>query len=145
MARGRCCGSLSASSTMITRFQKMTMLGLGATLAFSAALTPPLLALTNEHYRGYRLADWLGWAESLGDHAETRFAPGFAENQFCKVKPGMTPAEVRRLLGEPLLVFGHSVWHYSRPTDGNWTCHVREIDFNDQGRVETVDRSYYCE
>lgn len=62
---------------------------------------------------------------------DTEYAPGYSNWRFLQVREGMSAAEVRALLGEPLSVnemqsaTGGKVWIYSRsPHDTHFRCRV---------------------
>ncbi len=69
-----------------------------------------------------------------------RLAEGWARSRF--VRPGMTPAQVRHILGTPDCVGGLSIadwhesylgWHitvsYGLPDDHSWTHRVRTVEW----------------
>jgi outer membrane protein assembly factor BamE (lipoprotein component of BamABCDE complex) len=79
---------------------------------------------------------------------DTRFAPGYSEGGFERVKVGMTKAEVLSLLGPPFDpgTVGQSSWHYTQ--DGkcfwaDWAWLDRTVVFRDERVVEKIARIYY--
>ena len=79
---------------------------------------------------------------------DTRFAPGYSETAFEKVKVGMTKDEVLSLLGPPFDpgTVGQNRWHYSQ--DGacfwaDWAWLSRAVLFKDDRVVEKIARVYY--
>ncbi len=134
---------------MVTRLQKVLILGAALIAVLFVVLTQE-----NEHFRHYGISDWAMWIQSVGDHADTRFATGFTEKRFGEIRTGMTTKEVLRLLGEPLRRMDWDLWdpshlgemwNYSLPRTSVWNYHSRAVIFNPTGRVELVDRSYYCD
>lgn len=84
----------------------------------------------------------------------TRWAPGFSECRFGQLKEGMTFAEVRDLLGEPLMVGNYrnepkSWWDYAIGRDDRWmsnssySTHQRTVVFNQTGHVIEFYRDFY--
>jgi len=131
------------------RFRKLTLLCLGTLLLLLLIITQ-----WNDHYRGYRLSDWLAWLDSGNDHAETRFAPGFSEKLFRKVKTGMTRNEVEHIIGKPLdrqpdrlcdWSRPGEYWDYSLPVSNIWNYHLRCVIFDPDGKVFVVGREYCCD
>ena len=134
---------------MVTRLQKVLVLG-----AILIAVVLVIFTQGNEHFRGYGVSDWAMWVQSIGDHADTRFAAGFSEKRFGNIRTGMTTTDVSRILGQPLRrmdwdLWGPSqlgeLWDFSLPRTNVWNYHSRAVIFNPTGRVELVDRSYYCD
>lgn len=90
--------------------------------------------------------------DSLGDHAghltwhlfagaehceDCAYAPGFSEWRYRQVEPGMTLAEVRALLGEPLKLHagGDGAWtaRYSMsPGDTHFWCRNVSLDSDER-------------
>ena len=77
----------------------------------------------------------------------TRWAEGFTEDNFDKVKPGMTEADVIRLVGQPLrktcvewceLVY---TWQIGSNLDFDW----RSVELGKDGRVENVRREFFID
>lgn len=74
----------------------------------------------------------------------TRYAPGFSQSAWAKVKLGATAEDVQRSLGHPLRIATNSVgkvfWYYSlhRHPENNW---VLCWDF----RVITLSNSFVTE
>lgn len=82
-------------------------------------------------------------------HLSTRWAPGFTEERFAQVRPGMTVAEVRRILGEPLRIYtnrlGTIYWEYTgekRPKSANLPFWYRRSLAITGATVIAVDRSF---
>jgi hypothetical protein len=134
---------------MVKRRQKSLLVGIAVGFAFLAGLVQ-----TNNHYLRYGISDWVAWFGSIGDHAHTRFAPGFSETRFSKIRQGMTQPDVQRLLGEPLRKWPWSLWgpsrsdefwDYSLPASNVWNYHRRAVIFDPEQKVFLVDRSYYCD
>jgi hypothetical protein len=129
----------------MTRFRKLMLVSLGLLL-----LPPVIATLWNDHYRCYGLSGCLAWVDSLGD-PETRFAPGFSERLFDKVKPGMTQNEVEHVLGEPLDRIPWPLWErfyrwdYSDSVTNVNDYHMRSIIFHPDGKVAWAVREYYRE
>lgn len=69
-----------------------------------------------------------------GRREDTVYAPGYSYWGFRSVEPGMTKAEVRALLGEPLgmgrlYVNGDEIWWYSEsPSSSDFR--VRSVSFS---------------
>lgn len=80
---------------------------------------------------------------------DTRYATGFSEEKFARIRPGMTRSEVIHLVGEPLGAPGTllaSRWSYTQ--DGkcrwaDWAWLGREVHFEGDRVKETVSRVYY--
>ena len=89
--------------------------------------------------------DGLFW--SLLFEEDTRYAPGYSEAGFYKIKHGMTEAEVKRLLGEPLMVDppdsrrNYTYWRYSEsPKDTHYR--QRFIRFQNGIVTERISEFY---
>ena len=95
---------------------------------------------------------WLTiWSRSYA----TAYASGFSEAKFAQVRRGMSKADVRRILGQPLahleaLPQDDRKWFYAFldcnkiPTDDRVTntwFNVREVDFDAHGRVKMTLKS----
>ncbi|HEY2092420.1 MAG TPA: outer membrane protein assembly factor BamE [Thermoanaerobaculia bacterium] len=79
----------------------------------------------------------------------TRYASAYREEAFRSVKPGMTEHDVQRSLGEPLLrkTFpdGETVWYYSKQSTERDNYFVRNIVFDQRGRVVRCDAEFYMD
>lgn len=94
-------------------------------------------------------------------HDATIYAAGYTSAKFRQVKKGMSETDVERILGKPLTnVEGHiqglpvdrKEWNYAyydieklpAPTDDrivNTWFKIREVDFDERGRVKKVIKS----
>lgn len=79
---------------------------------------------------------------------DTEYSSGFSHRSFLSVRSGMTSAEIRQLLGEPLNIYrvpetGETGWSYSE-TPTNSSYRVRAVLFR-QGRVTRRLSEFYVD
>ena len=79
----------------------------------------------------------------------TQYAPGFDEARFRELRPGASMAEVRRVLGEPLLLQtfddGETVFYYSRQRDARDNYRLRNVVFDGSGRMKRRVAEFYLD
>lgn len=80
---------------------------------------------------------------------KTRYAPGYREEAFRSLKPGMSEEEVRKLLGEPLsrrtIPDGRTVLYYSEQATPTDNYLMRNLVFDDQGRLLERRAEFYVD
>ena len=81
---------------------------------FAAAAVPVLLAVA-----------WLVFVFPCGElfcpfypSIDTEYAPGYTDRGFFRIRPGMTEAQVRSLIGEPF--YTNEVWSYNPPGEDEY-------------------------
>jgi hypothetical protein len=96
-----------------------------------------------------RSVDDAGLLVLYGFEDQTRWAPGFDEAKFARVRPGMLEGEVVSLLGRPLRVVhfegpDERVLYYSEgPPDTNYWLRLVVVDA--VGRVRDVRSEYFAD
>lgn len=80
----------------------------------------------------------------------TTYSPGFSEESFAEIMPGMDRQQVIALLGEPITKEKYmngipkEVWRYTSGTrDRNYW--FRTVVFDQQGKVARVGRKYFVD
>jgi hypothetical protein len=122
----------------------LVIFGVAAILVVVFALAWPV---ARYHYSLSDTADYLA-ALVTGDE-RTKYAPGFTEEAFSRVRVGMTRDEVHTLLGEPLVrsspswLWPEAGWRYSDQVTGTSHYHQRDISFSRDGRVTEIVRGFY--
>lgn len=85
----------------------------------------------------------------LVESHDTQYAPGFREEVFRSLRLGSREAEVRDLLGEPLLSRdfpdGGRYWYYSRQGDRSPNYFVRALVFDRNGALLARRRYFYVD
>lgn len=117
-----------------------------------------MLVLTPTAWLAVGLGKQSGRIASIRDAADltlfmfedsTTYAPGFTEGAFRAVHPGMSSAEVKRLLGNPIQVVelsgrGERVLRYtSGRSDANYW--LRSVVVDSTGIVSEVLRGYFAD
>src|SRR5262245_14258904 len=87
---------------------------------------------------GYDFADTVDCLLTTGGH-KTRYAPGYSDFAFNRVRLGMSRSEVLDILGEPLERYApwqpDFAWRYSVPATNTGHFHLRELRFSPEGLV----------
>ena len=96
---------------------------------------------------GYDSEDTIACLVTTGQHS-TRYSTGYTAKAFSRVRPGMTPEEVRSVLGEPLRrttwsSWPEGDWDYSLPASPSGHYHDRRVRFGPDGRVSAVFKMFY--
>ena len=115
------------------------------------ALTLAVVFLCGAGVGAYYLYLWVTCGLAMGGYIwdETRYAPGYTQDRFDRVKPGWTKKEVQSLLGSPLvkeelIIYRgergrQTVWKYS--VKGPLGGHVRRIYFYKE-KVESIEAKW---
>ena len=116
------------------------------TLAICWLLYSSSVIVFNMYKYRYDFQDAL-WRYIYSFESETKFAGGFSEKKFAKIKNGMTEDEVMSLLGKPLQRNCHEYgcnWIYSWKALGH-SDHfdLRSIHFDSQGAVEKIRHEFF--
>lgn len=91
--------------------------------------------------RNYTLTDTLcslvlGWA------TDTRWADGFSEKNFSRIRIGMMQQEVRSIVGEPIRTPSEQYWDYTI-SPGSTHYHLRAIAFSSSGQVTNILKGFH--
>ena len=79
-------------------------------------------------------------------YEDTTYAKDYSEENFFKIKKGMTKEEVKKILGEPLFkTENNNYWHYSWYGNGTGNHLTRLIIFGKDGKVERIERDFYLD
>ena len=120
-------------------------------LAFCIGMAAVILSLVFSSWfafrTGYSFEDtWKSVLTTALGECGTRYASGFSDTKFSKVRIGMSRDEVLALLGEPLERWYEDnperLWHYTLDA-GKLTYHRRWIWFGTNGTVTGVARKLY--
>lgn len=96
------------------------------------------------------------WREAVGElilplieKHDTEYAPGYREEVFRALKPGMTQKRVAQLLGQPLLTKrfpdGITCWYYTRHGKRSENYFVRVLEFDGQGILLARRKHFYVD
>jgi hypothetical protein len=106
-----------------------------------AGLTIGALVVVAILFQKTTLDGWQGvFLPLLSESSETVYAPRYSYFAFRRVRIGMTVAEVRDLIGEPLKIAvrpSGDVWVYS-DSPASRSYRMREVMFDPRGRVAEV-------
>jgi len=114
-------------------------------LVASAVVATLLILGTVYHF--YSLDGLFGSIAAAAMDKGTVYAPGYTDRAFRRVAPGMSEADVRELLGEPLHVdetrWGTVIWSYSKsPSDASYRYRNVVLE---SGRVVRIRHGLYLD
>lgn len=79
----------------------------------------------------------------------TKYAPGYNEAKFRSISRGVSKANVRARLGDPLatrtFADGETVWYYSEQAAATDNYFVRNVAFDRDGRVVRTFAEFYLD
>lgn len=87
----------------------------------------------------------------LTGDVRTRYADGFSEETFSRVRVGMSRDEVHKLLGEPLQRISpdwkwpEASWRYADQVTFTDHFHQRDISFSRDGKVTEITKGVYID
>ena len=91
------------------------------------------------------------WVVVSGGEDATRWAPGYDEGRFARVRTGMRESEVVGLLGTPLREYcwekghGRTLMYSSGPARGDANWWVRTVQVGAGGHVTKVESYYWVD
>ncbi|HAZ12727.1 MAG: hypothetical protein A2X86_13995 [Bdellovibrionales bacterium GWA2_49_15] len=102
----------------------------------------------NMHRFGYNLNDGF-WRTLMFPFEGTVWAPRFTEDNFNKIKQGMSASSVREILGEPLRQDSECseicFWYYTGQDTGTADFDQRWIVFNNANQVMEIRKSFFID
>jgi outer membrane protein assembly factor BamE (lipoprotein component of BamABCDE complex) len=79
----------------------------------------------------------------------TKYAPGYDETKFRSISKGVSKANVRTRLGDPLaartFADGETVWYYSEQAAATDNYFVRNVVFDRDGHVVRTFAEFYLD
>jgi outer membrane protein assembly factor BamE (lipoprotein component of BamABCDE complex) len=118
---------------------RIAKLVLGAIVAL--LLLPVFVTIYYYGVRHYTLSDSL-CSCLFAFQMDTKWAAGYSERNFSKVRVGMSQDEVRRIMGEPIWNPNPDYWGYTEsPSSTHY--HQRGFVFSPSGKVTQIVKGFY--